>query len=291
MLCEKNSSGNQKESSGAISSSLYTPGQAFRFLSRAMDRFSLKRFPLIAALIVSAVLLAGCGGGDAPSPTSTPEPTSTVAPLPPGAITVGDLLAQMDIAWPSVTSFRTTFWSTTGTDFSTPPATGLVTIEEAVLPATRRVIQLTDGVVTDEQIVVDGRIYMKGALVPAAIAPMMDVSTWVEIDPSGASSNSPAAMQIAYLTSPIASPFAEVSDETRGLQAVPAGEVTINGRTCTPYTFGDPSTVSYELALDANNLPCRLTMTAGGSTNVTTYEVNPTDIAIAAPDLATPAAE
>ena len=184
---------------------------------------------------------------------------------------------------------RTTFWSTPEGQVTSPAAGGAVTIEEVVLPADRHVVQMAGGTVVDEQLVVDGRIYMKGALVPAAIAPMMDANTWVEIDPAAATSNVPIAQHVAYLTSPVTSPMGSVSPETASQHAVPAGEVTIGERVCTVFTFGSGG-ITFELAIDGHDLPCRLVMTASGVANVTLYEFNVPGLVLTAPDLATPPA-
>jgi hypothetical protein len=250
----------------------------------------LKRYQAIPILLL-LVVVTGCGGSD---PAPTPIPTATTVPtLPPGTLSVADLIDRTDAAFAGITSMQSTFWSTEAASAGTPPATGLVTVEQVVLPANRHVTQLTNGQVTDEQLVVDGRVYMKGALVPAAIAPMVDTATWIEVDPAAAVSDSPIAMQVAYLLSPTVSPFAGVSDETRALAAIPAGEVTIDGRTCQRYTFGDAtgdSGIGYELLLDEDDLPCRLVQSAGGYVNVTTYAFNVPGLVLVAPSIATPAA-
>jgi hypothetical protein len=44
---------------------------------------------LAAALVLGAVLLAGCGGSDTPAPTPTPTPTATEAPPPAEGLAVG----------------------------------------------------------------------------------------------------------------------------------------------------------------------------------------------------------
>jgi hypothetical protein len=252
--------------------------------------FPLKRLPGSALVVLCCLLLAACGGNEATSPDPTPTVSSTIPPtLPPGAITVGDLLDRMDAAWGDVRSMRTTFWSAPDGEIASPAANGAVTIEEIVLPANRRVVQLVDGAVVDEQIAVDGRVFMKGSLVPVAIAPMMDAKTWVEIDPAAAASSAPIAQQIAYLMSPVTSPMGVVSPETRNLQAVPAGEVTVGGRVCAVYTFASGG-ISYELAIDDNDLPCRLVMSASGAVNVTLYEFNVPGLVLSAPELATPPA-
>jgi len=248
----------------------------------------VRRIFATVAFVTLAVVLAACADGDA-DPTPPPAPTAATPPmLPAGALTVGELFTRIEAAWPTVRSMRTTFWTTTTDAGGTPPSTGTVTIEEAVRPNGRRVVILNDGGPTDEQVAVDGRVYMRGAVVPAAIAPMVDSQTWVEIDPAAAGSNSPIAMQIAYLLSLIESPFADLSPETAALEAVSGSEVTIGGRTCQVFTFGDPAGVMHELAIGADGRPCRLVQRAGGVSNVTLYEFDVPDLTIAAPEVATP---
>ncbi len=256
-----------------------------------MERPILKRTSSLAIFTLISLLLTSCSiSTDDPSPT--PAPTATAIPaLSPDALSVGELLARVETAWPSVRSMRTTFWSTQAVAGGTPPATGMVTVEEAVLPASRRVVVLSDGAPTDEQIAVHGRIYMKGALVPAAIAPLVDAETWVEVDPAAASTDSPVAMQVGYLLSPIVSPFASISPETAGQEAIGIGEAIVGDRSCQAFTFGEANGISYELALDEASLPCRLVQRAGDSANVTVYEFNIPGLTIAAPAIATPAAD
>jgi hypothetical protein len=236
--------------------------------------------------------MVGCSSpGTESTPEPTVEPTAAVAPtLSPGAIIVGDLVARADAAWGSVTSMRTSFWVGEPGDAGTPPAAGSYTTEVTLLPGSRHVIQTVDGQIVDEQIALNGRVYMKGSIVVAAIAPMIGTDSWVEVDPAAATSNSPVAMQIAYLTSPASSPFSTVSPETMALEAVPAGEVSIGDRTCQTYTFGNASgnAVQYELAIDANDLPCRLLQRSGDVANITVYEFNIPGITITAPTIATP---
>lgn len=252
---------------------------------------TLKRLNHLPFVLSAILMLTACStGSDDPEPTA--EPTATIVPtLPPGAMTVGDVIASVDAEWPTITSYRATSWSTEGANLSAPVASSPVTVEEVVLPSNRHIMQLTDGVVVDEQLLVDGRVYMKGAIVPAAIAPMMDTNTWIEVDPAAATSDTPIAMQVAYLTSPIVSPFAGVSTETRGLQAVPIDDVQVEGRTCRAFSFGTESEggLRFEISVDEQNLPCRLVQTASGFSSVTVYEFNLPDLVLAAPTIATPA--
>jgi hypothetical protein len=252
----------------------------------------LKRNSLLVFPVLLILFLASCGTGSN-DPEPTVAPTATVLPtLPPGAITVGNVIVEIEAAWAGIGSWRATTWSTESPDLSTPASGDQVTIEEVVLPSSRHLAQVTGGVVVDEQLLVDGRVYMKGSLVQAAIAPNIDTNTWVEVDPAAASSSTSIAPQVAYLTSPITSPFASVSPETRALQAVPAGDITVEGRTCRRYTFGTADEgIAYELALDERNLPCRLVQSGGGYSNVTTYAFDVPGLVLAAPAIATPPAD
>lgn len=260
-------------------------------MSRTLDSLPVNRPASMLATMLAVLLLTACAGS-ASDPEPTVAPTAAPAPtLRPGAMSVADLQTMIDTAWPAVRSMRTSFWSTEATAGATPPPTGMVTVEDVVLPANRRVALITDGLVTDEQILADGRIYMKGALVPAAIAPQVDTETWVEVDPAAAETGSPVSMQIAYLLSPITPPFGDISDETAALEAVPGGNITINGRSCQVYAFGGAGGIAYELSLDPTGLPCRFVQAAGGATNVTTFEFNDPALTIAPPNLATPPSE
>lgn len=256
--------------------------------SGSRDR-PLSRIPSLLLVTCIALVLSGCGGGQEASPTPEPSP----APFPtlsPGAVSVGDLLASMESAWATTTSMRTTNWVTTDDTVGTPPGSAAMSIEEVVKPSSRHVVQVVGGTVVDEQIVVDGRIYMKGALVPSAIAPMLDTATWVEVNPETASSGSPIAGLVAYLLAPVTTPVGTVSDETRALEAVPAGTETIGGSSCQVYRFASDSAISYELSIDDRQLPCRLVVSAAGQSSVTLYEFNVPGITIAAPPVATPPA-
>ncbi len=241
--------------------------------------------PLVLTFLAVALLVASCTSGGT-DPATAPVPTATVvSTLPAGALTVGEILARVESAWPLVDSMRTTFWATEESPGGTPAPTGMVTVEEVRLPADRRVVISTDGRVTDEQIAVGGRIYMKGALVQVAIAPLIDTETWVEVDPAAANAGSPVSLHISYLLSPIVSPFSAISGTTSGLHATPGEAVTIAGQTCDVFTFGDPDGISYELALDIADLPCRFVQSAGGVSNVTIYEFNDPALNIVAPEL------
>jgi hypothetical protein len=170
---------------------------------------------------------------------------------------------------------------------------GQVTIEEALLPSSRQVTIFSNGQVTDVSRAVAGRVYMKGQMVPAAVAPMVDTATWVEVNPQTADSNSPIAPQVAYLLSPIASPFTSSLTDTRAQAASPTGQAMIEGRNCSRFTFGAANSaegIAYELAVDEGGLPCRLVQSGGGYANVTIWAFAIDGLTIEAPLVATPPA-
>jgi hypothetical protein len=199
------------------------------------------------------------------------------------------VLDDINRAWATVQSMQTTFWTSTGDDIATsPPTLGEVTIELVIAPDQRQVTRMVDGVVVEEQISIEGRIFMKGQIVVAAIAPMVGTDTWVEVDPRGAGTASAVAAQIAWLVSPVQSPFQTVSNETRNLEALPSEPIEIDGRSCHTWRFGDVNGIQQELAIDAQGLPCRLIQRAGDHANVTIYQVNPDAATIVIPPVGTP---
>jgi len=244
------------------------------------------------------LLLTACGFGNAqekPNPEgdaaiSNPAPTAAE-----GELTVGDLLNDVDEAWPGVTSMRIT--STSGpipADQSdgTPSSNGSVTIEEWTAPNNRRLIESLANVVTNEQVFIDGKVFMWGMFVGTSVAPEVGPTTWVILDPEVIPPDTPVGYRVAYITREPGPPFAAVSDEIRQRPAKEAGTVQVGDRSCTLYTFVDTTQlgerIDYELALDESNLPCQLVQRAGGFQNSNVYEINNPDIRIIAPDAPTP---
>jgi hypothetical protein len=244
------------------------------------------------AILISLVF--GCSPGtDEQTPTvpppSTPAPQPTLAP---GQRTVGDLLMGIDAAWPSVTSMRATLSSGPAEPGSEESVEPWQSIEEVILPSSRRVLTITGDVVSDEHVFVDGRVFMRGALVTTAVAPNIGPSTWIAVDPSLVPDTSPVGQQLAYLTSPIQRPFTGVSTQMQTRGTTSLGAITVGNRSCTAYAFVDTTAIGeqidYELAIDSAGLPCQLVQRAGGFANTTVYEFNDPGITIVAPDAATP---
>lgn len=254
----------------------------------------------LLSLGMIAILLVACGSGSGGSETSNirPNESSSSDPAPTaaeGELTVGDLLAEVDAAWPNVTSMRVTSMSgpvPTEGENETPIAQGMVTIEEWTAPNSRRIVELMAGKVINEHIFINGKVYMWGVFVGSSVAPEVGPGTWVTLDPDVIPPDTPVGYRVSYITREPGTPFGTVTDEMRRRPAKELETVQAGGRTCTLYTFADTTQlgerIDYELALDADNLPCQLVQRAGGFQNSSVYEVNNTDIRIVAPDAPTP---
>ena len=258
------------------------------------------RSPLLAlalTLLVAGSILTACStSGGHSTPTPVPSPTSVPPPtLQLGQVTVGSLLARIKGSWSKVQNDRSEFVTTvTNIAGGTPVAseqTRIVT--EEVKPDQRRIVT-TDSTGTTEMIRIGGRIYMRGAFVAALVAPNIGPNEWVAIDPSIVPPDSPVGQQIAGLTAPINPPYQTVSDQMKQRAATPAGQVQAGGRACAAYTFADVSPnggkIDYTLSIDANDMICSLTETAGTVENVTTFTFNVPELRITAPEVATPVA-
>jgi len=241
--------------------------------------------------LLAGLAMVSCSTESDAEPTTVPTVGMMVPTISPGGTSVGSILDEINTAWASVRAVRTVFWTAAVGDISdTTPTTGEVTIELAIAPDQRQVIRMVDNVVIEEQVSVGGRIFMKGPIVVAAIAPMVGTDTWVEVDPQGAETTSAVAAQLTWLLSPVESPFGTVSQETRGLEAFPGEAIRIDGRTCNTWQFGSADGIQQELAVDDQGLPCRLIQRAGEFANITLYEVNPDNAAIVTPAVASPIA-
>lgn len=255
---------------------------------------------LIASLLLAVTMLIACGtnGSD---PVEAPEPTATTSPptAAPDETSVGELMEQINTAWDDIESFRVT--STSGpvpvASGSTPTAEGQATIEEWSAPNDRRVVELMDGTVINEQLYVDGTIYMRGLFVGTAVAPEIGSGTWITLDEELVPADTPVGLRVAHLTREPRSPFAEIGSTAPGLASQPvtqSGTVRVGDRRCTLYTFGDPfedgSEIRYEIALDGDDRPCQVIQRGGGFQNSSIYEFNTGDISIEAPLEGTPVA-
>lgn len=260
---------------------------------------SHRQFARLLSLGIIVTLLVACGNGSTPE-TGEPEPndSSSSHPAPTaaeGELTVGSLLTDVHAAWPKVTSMRVTSISgpipADGED-QTPTTQSTTTIEEWVAPNDRRIVERKGDNVINEQVYVDGKVYMWGVFVGTSVAPAVGSDTWVTLDPEVIPPDTPVGYQVSYITRDPGSPFDPVSDEMRQRPAKESGTVQAGGRVCTLYTFVHTTQlgerIDYELALDMDDLPCQLVQRAGGFQNSNVYEINEPDIRILAPDAPTP---
>lgn len=261
---------------------------------------SLPRFVRLLSLGLIAVTLAACGPANtlqAPAGEQEDSAAEQDSSTPQDDIlTVGDLINRIDAAWPSVTSLRVTSVSgpvpaDDGAD-STPPSRDVVTIEEWVAPNDRRIVERSGDAIVNEQVYIDGKVYMWGMFVGTSVAPEVGTQAWVTVDPTVVPPDTPVGYRVSYVSRDPGLPFGTVTADMRQRPANEAGTVQAGGRSCTLYTFVDSTQlgdrIDYELALDDNDLPCQLVQRAGGFQNSSVYEVNDPDIQIVAPDAPTP---
>lgn len=246
----------------------------------------------IASLALLLIILAACGTSDndeASTPTETPQAAA------PGEPTVESLVNRINTAWTDVTRLRVTSASgpipaETGSGTAVPQ--GSYTVEEWTSPNDRRILEMANDEVVNEQVYIDGVIYMKGAFVGTAVAPEVGPETWVILDASIIPPDTPVGNRVAYLTREGGSPFMGMTPEILSLPVNESGSVQVGGRSCTLYTFGDPGgtgeSIRYEIALDENDLPCQVVQRGGGYQNSSVYQINSDDIRIISPDAGTP---
>lgn len=250
----------------------------------------------VALTSIAALFLVACTAGSNESDTPpTPAETTAPASVEPGQLSVGELVERINTAWSDVESLRVT--SSSGpvpaeSSASTPAPGGSYTIEEWNAPNNRRITELVEGVVVNEQIYVDGTIYMRGVFVGMAVAPEVGTDTWIILDQDVVPADTPVGARVEYLTREPGSPFDNMSPDMLALPATESGSVRVGDRTCTLYTFGDPGgegdQIRYEIALDENDLPCQVVQRGGGYQNSSVYEINSGDVEISAPLQGTP---
>lgn len=245
---------------------------------------AIRAFRLAACAVLTSVAIAGCGVDLDSDPTATAAPTEVT--FGPDDVAVGELLNRSQDAWDSVEG-----WSsesrTEQVDASGSGGGSTITIEEVLLPATRRVLSTTEETVVSEEMVVGGQIYLRGTLVPAAIDPDIAADTWITFSPDAVPPDLPLAQRVQYLMAAPEFPFTDVTTETRSLPASPSGDIDIDGRACAVYEFvtaGDVAIgITYRIAFDTDWLPCQLTLEGGGIVETTTWSFDASAIEIAAP--------
>lgn len=233
--------------------------------------------PLLSlnALIVVLVFLTACGSGADTEPTPAPtEPPPTPAD---GQMTVADLVAMSDESWSEVTFMRTTSQSgPIPTEGENTPFTG--SVQDWTANGDRKLLEFQDGSLINEHIWVDGVVYMRGQFVSSAVAPELDVNTWVILETEVVPIDTPVGIRIQLLTREQHGPYGELTDDllVRGVEE--SGTVTVGNRTCRMFTFGDENEtgteIRYEIAIDEAGLPCQVVQRAGGYQNSTVYVFN-----------------
>lgn len=241
-------------------------------------------FPIL--ILMLAGVLAACGEAADTSPTPTPGPPTAA----PGQMTVADVVALAEPGWADVRTMRTT--SRTGEvprEGEESAFTG--SVQDWNSDGDRHLVEFEDGSAVNEQIWVDGTVYMRGQFVSSAVAPELDVNTWVILDPTVVPAESPVGVQIRVLTRELDNPYGELTDETLARPVQEQGQVTVGDRSCTMYTFGDENDtgteIRYEIAVDDSGLPCQVIQRAGDFQNSTVFEFD-LDITIEAPLDGTP---
>lgn len=250
----------------------------------------------LTSLALVTILLAACtAGSNEPDATPTPAPTNPAATAAPGELSVRQLLDRVNAAWTDVESLRVT--SSSGpvpveSTSGTPAAESSYTIEEWTSPNNRRITEVIEGVAVNEQVFVDGTIYMRGVFVGMAVAPEVGSGTWIILDQDVVPADTPVGLRVSYLTREPGSPFVDMSEDLLNQPVNESGSVRVGDRSCTLYTFGDPGgegdEIRYEMALDENDLPCQVIQRGGGFQNSSVYEFNTEDIEITAPIEGTP---
>ena len=234
-----------------------------------------RRILSLNALIVVILFLTACGSGSNAEPT--PAPTEAPPTPAPGQMTVGNLVGLSDDPWQDVTFMRTTSQSgPIPTDDEAPPFTG--SVQDWTPDGDRHLFEFQQGTMVNEQIWVDGTVYMRGQFVSSAVAPELDVDTWVILDPEVVQPNTPVGIQVEYLIREQHGPYGDLSDEFLAQPVNEGGRVTVGDRSCTMYTFGDENDtgteIRYEIAVDDTGLPCQVIQRAGDFQNSTVYVFN-----------------
>ncbi len=262
---------------------------------------------LVVALLASVLVLAGCSsGGDEPTPTAAPPtsfattgpvgPAGTAQPVTPPATprVVGDLVDRIALSWVGISSYRTTTIQGTGDLASIPlpgtPTAGLTpidpnapssqaAIDEIVLPDQRHYLESSNGSVS-EFLATEGSVFARGRYTQIAVRPDLDPTTWVNLDPTFIDAESPVGQVLAQFA-PVTSsvfrpPLSDLQPETRALELVPAGEVTVDGRSCTAWSWTDTGStgeaMTRTLSVDADGRPCALEFRSGDYASRTTWD-------------------
>jgi hypothetical protein len=251
--------------------------------------------------MLSLALLAGCGQMPESVPATAPPsaPSIESATPPPGTaeaniVTLGDLVARVNAAWASVSSYRAIFTSEAaaapvppatpiatpvGTPVATPIATPLATPiararetfifeREVVLPDQQRQEASGIGPNDHEAIATGGKLFVRGPLANQ-IAPGTAPDLWIEVKPADVPVGSVLSLLLGGLPQPPTAPLASVPERLRSQELRDLGRVEFDGRECQVYGAADTVTatgmrVDYSIAVDERNIPCFIETSAGG---------------------------
>lgn len=280
----------------------------------------IERRQMRAALLTSlaVVLLAGCGAmpeSVPPTAPTTDEGTPATA-TPPGALlTFGNLATRINAAWQDVESYRITYTggsipaplspaspvaSPIASPIASPAATPVartpaayVSVREVVLPDVQR--QEVSGLGADdhEAISTPDGVFIRGPLVER-IAPGAPAAAWIEIDPAEIPEGSALSMMLGGLPQVPVTPLSTLPQRLWPQQVRDLGEAEFDGRECHVYGAADTVAatgmrVDFSIAIDEAGLPCFVETSTGGSLQRRDeYTHIDGDIAIGAPDAATP---
>jgi hypothetical protein len=255
------------------------------------------------AVIVLFSLLAGCGPMPETSPTPVPETTraveeSVATPGTPASaeLTLGDLAERVNVAWPTIRSYRITFTGSTlamptglgtpvarplatpaGTPMAAPGATpvarpreAFVSIREVVLPDRQRQDVRGLGESDHEAIAIGNRLFVRGPLV-MQIAPGTPVDAWIVVDPSSLPERSMLSRLLGGLPEIPPAPLASLPERLLPQLIREMGVVEHDGRECHIFGAADtvPATgmrVDYTIAVDDRDIPCFIETSTGGAT-------------------------
>jgi hypothetical protein len=277
-------------------------------------------------LALTVIALAGCGQMPEPTPTAVPATspagppgTTPAATARAGALTLGELVARIDAAWPEVTSYQEVFTSQAlaapaspatpvaspratpvarATPAATPVARAKLTFvfeRDVVLPARQRQQTTGTGPNDHEAIAINGTLYVRGPLA-SQLAPGTGSDTWLEIAPHTVPADSVLSRLLGGLPQPPSRPLAAVPERLWPQQVRDLGRVEFDGRQCQIYGAADTVAatgmrVDYSIAVDERSIPCFIETSAGGAVQGRTeYRQIDRAIEITAPAGATPVA-
>lgn len=209
--------------------------------------------------------------------------------------TVGRLADGIAGAWPQ-TTYRRVQTSVPSAD-STPTAglTSLTVTDEVAYPGSaHRTVVDSSGATSAEFILIDGQLFGRGTLIPAAFQTSTSPDTWVQFSQVMLAPGSPGANILSQLQALFEPRYSGLAPEEQAREAMLTDEVTEGGQVCfvfsTVETTQTGERLDVEIALTPEGRLCSVTTTGGGLDTVENFEFD-VPVTIAAPDsVATPVA-